>query len=461
MSEQRKCSLKKHSDINALLFCQECNIYMCNKCNNYHSELHENHNLCEIGKEKINTGLCKEENHKAELLFYCKNHNKLCCAICISKIKGDKYGQHTDCDVCMIEKIADEKINNLDENIKYLEDIALTIDKKMNELKIIVEKIDKNKEELKMKISKIFTKLRNAINDREDELLLDIDNKFNEFIFDDKIIKQSEKLPNQIKEYLIKGKNIKNEWKNNNKKLNIFINDCLNIENNIKIIKIIQQNIANFNSKNVFVKFSPEGGDEINKMINNIKIFGEIFHENKDNIYINNLNSLIINENKIYNKILKSWINEDKVIKAELLYRLTRDGEKVSKFHELCDYKVPTLTIFYTNDGDIGGIYTPLSWDISSEEKSDKETFMFNLNKKEKYKKLQGNTTSIWCIDHFGPWTNFFGFCKTMKIIEHRGEEISNTYENGSNILLNDTKGKKYFDVKEVEVFKISIENIN
>ena len=57
-----------------------------------------------------------------------------------------------------------------------------------------------------MKISKIFTKLRNAINNREDKLLFDIDNKYNEFIFDEKIIKESQKLPNKIKEYIEKGK---------------------------------------------------------------------------------------------------------------------------------------------------------------------------------------------------------------------------------------------------------------
>ena len=33
-------------------------------------------------------------------------------------------------------------------------------------------------------------------------------------------------------------------------------------------------------------------------------------------------------------------------------------------------------------------IYTPLSWDSSSGRKDDMETFIFNLNKNKKYKKL-------------------------------------------------------------------------
>ena len=242
--EQKKCSLKKHNEIDAVFFCQECNIYMCNKCSNHHSELFENHNKYELAKEFIITSLCKEKNHRDELKFFCKNHNKLCCGICISKIKGEGYGQHTDCDVCLIEKIANEKKKKLNQNIEYLENISLSIEKSMVELNKIIEKIDEDKDNLKLKVTKIFTKLKNAINNREDEILADIDKKFNEFIFDEKILKQSEKLPVQVKEFIEKGKIIENEWKKDNKKLNILINKCINVENNINNIKIINENIA-------------------------------------------------------------------------------------------------------------------------------------------------------------------------------------------------------------------------
>ena len=68
------------------------------------------------------------------------------------------------------------------------------------------EKIDKSKEELKRNIQKIFTKLRNALNDREDELLLEVDNKYNELNLNENIIKECDKLPNKIKISLEKGK---------------------------------------------------------------------------------------------------------------------------------------------------------------------------------------------------------------------------------------------------------------
>ena len=294
MEIQKNCSLKKHNEIDAIIYCQECNIYMCNKCSNFHTELFENHNIFELGKGNINTSFCKEENHRAELKFYCKNYNKLCCVACISKIKGEGYGQHTDCEVCIIEKIADEKVNNLKNNIKYLEDISLIINDSMEELKKFIISIDENKEELKMKVSKIFTKLRSAINEREDQLLLEIDDKFNEIISDEKIIKQSEKTANKIKEFLEEGKKIENELKNkNDKKLNKIINDCINIETNIQEIKVVQQNIEKCNSKDINIYFSPDDEKEINKIINNMKKFGEIIKEEKEKFQINNLNSLI------------------------------------------------------------------------------------------------------------------------------------------------------------------------
>ena len=169
-------------------------------------------------------------------------------------------------------------------------------------------------------------------------------------------------------------------------------------------------------------------------------------------------NSLIINNNNEYNKLIKNWINPDKKIEGELLYRLSRDGDQISTFHSLCDNKGPTLTLFETKEGNKGGIYTPLSWDSNSNWKNDMETFIFNLNKNQKYKKLQ-NDYSIYCAQSYGPWTTYFGFIKDnqMRKIEHRCSCINSYYEKGAEILPNNSDDTKYFEVKEVEVYKIMI----
>ena len=282
---------------------------------------------------------------------------------------------------------------------------------------------------------------------------MDIDNEFNNLFFKEDIIKQSEKLPNIIKKSLELGKEINIRWQEDNNIL-LYINECINIENNIKSIDLIKENInKSYLIKKLIIKF--EGEDEINNLIKQIKNIGKIIKEEK-NLFLKD--SLIINNNINSIKTLENWIDPNKNISSELLYRLSRDGEEISKFHELCDNKGPTLTIFLVKDGNIGGIFTPLSWDIQSKTKNDKESFMFNLNKNEKYKRAK-DKISIWCTKDHGPWTYSFGFRKEnkMKKIEHGGININTGYKNGSNIFDNNSSRILYFDITEVEVYKIII----
>ena len=158
-----------------------------------------------------------------------------------------------------------------------LSNISNTIEESINELKKIYENISHNKEELKLNIQKIFTKIRNTLNEREDKLLLDVDKQFNILYCNEDIIKENVKLPNKIKLSLEKGKIINEKWNEENNQINSLINDCINIENNIKEINIINENIKKFNTnKNQKIIFSPEEND-INIFLESIKIFGNVF----------------------------------------------------------------------------------------------------------------------------------------------------------------------------------------
>ena len=79
-----------------------------------------------------------------------------------------------------------------------MEDISINLEQKIKELKLIYEKIEKSKEELITNIQKTFTKLRSTLNDREEELLQEVDNKY-ALYFNENIIKDCDKLPNKIK----------------------------------------------------------------------------------------------------------------------------------------------------------------------------------------------------------------------------------------------------------------------
>ena len=253
-----KCSLEEHKEINANTFCQECKINMCNKCLTFHSNLFKNHHTYNLDSDikDIFTGLCQEQNHLIKLEYYCKTHNVLCCSSCIAKIKRKGNCQHFDCYVTTIEDISKEKKNKLLKNIKTLENLSTNIEQLIDQLKNIYEEIDKEKNELKSDVQKIFTRIRNVLNEQEDKLLIDIDERFEKKFFNENFLKESEKLPKKIKLSLDKGKVIYNEWNDDN--LYSLINDCINIEKNNSNINKINEIISKYKNNNSQIKMKAE-----------------------------------------------------------------------------------------------------------------------------------------------------------------------------------------------------------
>ena len=271
-------------------------------------------------------------------------------------------------------------------------------------------------------------------NDRLDELT-------------DLIIKLNTEI-NNIKDEEIA--NLKREINDMKEKEVLLTNDNTQLKNDINLLKKEnnQLNKDNAQLKNNETQLK----EEITELKEKLNILWETRR------YITNLDSKIINENKEYNESLKNWIDPSKKIKAELLYRLSENGDDKKTFHELCDNKGPTLTLFHVNDGNIIGIYTPLDLDSNSLWKNDMDTFIFNLNKNQKYKKLKEDC-SIYCMFSYGPYTAGFG-CdhnNSMKSIIHLGNDINKHYDKGSEILPCNNQEKVY-DLIETEVFKIIIE---
>jgi len=281
MQSQKYCTSKGHENKEALNFCDECKIYICKTCENMHSQLLPNHNIYSL-KEDINqifTGICKEKNHSGKLKYFCENHNILCCAECITPIKDNENGKHKDCDIFLIEEIKKEKKNKLNDNIKNLEQLSLTLENSINEIKKIFEKINESKDNIKIKVQKIFTRIRTQINKREDEIISQIDKKYDKFFFKEDIVKEIDKLPKKVKISLEKGKNVDNEWNKDKNKTNLLINDCINIENTIAHVNHLNDTMRRCKSINLNVNFIPEKKG-INKFTKKIKKFGKIILNN-------------------------------------------------------------------------------------------------------------------------------------------------------------------------------------
>ena len=393
--ENIKCSCKKHEENRAIFYCPECKIYMCNKCDKFHSELFQGHHQYKLDKDSkfIFTGFCKEINHLDKLEYFCKSHNVLCCASCIAKIKKNGKGQHTDCDVCVLNDIKEEKKNKLKENIKCLEDLSKTLEDSIKTLKMLSEKINEKKEEIKLKIQKVFTSLRSAINEREDFLLSKVDKHFDEIYVNDNIIKQSENLPNKIKASLEKGKSLDKEWNDDNI-LNSFINECINIENNIEEINIINKNIKKNNeSQNFEIMFYPDKEKDINEFIEKIKKFG----------YISNLTifyeSVIISSNFNYKFILDEIEKRNnKIISSNLIYKATRDGDSIDNVFNKCN-GIQNVIVFIKSDINcIFGGYTKVGFQKSNNSTfKDDSAFVFSLDTKKVYPVKKGQDAIRCC----------------------------------------------------------------
>ena len=113
--------------------------------------------------------------------------------------------------------------------------------------------------------------------------------------------------------------------------------------------------------------------------------------------YLTNFDSIII-DNNTHNSILKNWINPNAKMKANLLYRLSRDDPEISTFHKLCDNKGATLTLIHIKSiGDKIGFFVNSSFDSVSNWKEDKNSFLFNLTQNKKYKKNFDSSKLAFC----------------------------------------------------------------
>ena len=196
--------------------------------------------------------------------------------------------------------------------------------------------------------------------------------------------------------------------------------------------------------------------EELNELKNFKKEVSLLFKN-----YINNLDSIIINNN-LHNSILKNWINPTERIKANLLYRLSRDGPEISTYHNLCDNKGATLTLIHVQGiGEKIGFFVNSSFDSVSDWKEDNNCFLFNLNQNKKYKKnLSYRTPAFCCQRNCGPSANGLG-CNTntkLNFLYHTKGRIDKYFENASKILPNNSKEVEIeYIVEDMEIFQIII----
>jgi hypothetical protein len=156
--------------------------------------------------------------------------------------------------------------------------------------------------------------------------------------------------------------------------------------------------------------------------------------------------------------LFASWISKENVsiknnpYKFNLLYRASRDGMTIEKFHSKCDNKgASILVIKIINSNQIVGGYNPIKWKIDWVHTPDSFIFLFDNHKNVntgRIGRVIDTEDAIWCSYdrlQFGS----FGHGSSDLLIDHCGKCSSypNSYSN-INIPRN-------FDADDIEVFQV------
>uniref|UniRef100_K1RUP9 Interferon-induced protein 44-like protein n=1 Tax=Magallana gigas TaxID=29159 RepID=K1RUP9_MAGGI len=130
---------------------------------------------------------------------------------------------------------------------------------------------------------------------------------------------------------------------------------------------------------------------------------------------------------------ISQWIGRNS--QFELLFKLSRDGLSYQRFHELCDNKGPTVTIFYNTDNNVYGGYLSDSWGSTGDWCTDQRAFLFKLHSAGNWKPVKfpyiTKETHFKYKNH-GPW--FYSLNSMHSFIKTTGKPPSNYYNlNSSN----------------------------
>ncbi len=207
-------------------------------------------------------------------------------------------------------------------------------------------------------------------------------------------------------------------------------------------------------------------------------------YEYEDWVFGLNQSKILINKD-LEKKAIKFWISPNKRLTAKLLYSFhsnikfyyqDENIQEINKFHEACNKKSKILILCKSKNEIFGG-YTPLCFDSSNTDKKDNKSFLFSLNKFEKYSKNSPyGSKSINCHKNYGPgfykdlqflenYINIVTFKRSNYVTEDNWVNKHNCYQNSKGVILEDLEifqiEEKVYDRLEYELNNNNHNNIN
>ena len=198
---------------------------------------------------------------------------------------------------------------------------------------------------------------------------------------------------------------------------------------------------------------------ELEKKVNKLEEYIPIINEyklekEKEKISEGFKNSNIVNKEE--QKAIYNWFDK-KPKNIKLLLDSKKDGDRTSTFYEKCGGKSPTLILVKTKDGNKFGGYTSIPWKNNGGDIiTDKQSFIFSLNKMKKYEVIKPENAIETSIDYFafgGGTSDFYIEDKCHSHTENYCNSSLKTYNTSEPHELNG--GEYYFTVSSYEVYYI------
>ena len=353
------------------------------------------------------------------------------------------------------------EINNIskicDKLLKGIKNMA-NEEKNMNKILSYVSKINKNQKEMKLLFKQFMKNIKISFIKEESKI------KYDEYYFN------GIPIPQNIEFKDIGNNTIKIYWDiNNSKMLNINKNEIKFIIEMRKENKEVKQIIIE-NNNNYTVDNSDNNNNyelRICSIYNNIMSDWSKLYRISSKL----IDSLIINESGNSNEYLNKLSEWTGFQKFELLYRGTRDGSEIKKFHEKCDNKGPTICLIKNDKGNIFGGYTPISWTTPQNPwiyKSSNESFLFTLSNIYNIGPTKfPNTDSNYSVCHYQKRGPTFGGGHNLSILENYlnnnnsysdlGHSYQDVTKKGRPIFTGDANNinNNKINIKELEIFKL------
>ena len=172
--------------------------------------------------------------------------------------------------------------------------------------------------------------------------------------------------------------------------------------------------------------------------------------EKEESQYFMCKNSNIIKNDREKDLAIRKWVDPDrKNFKFKLLFKMSRDGNQSSVYHQLCDNKENLLTLIETDNNIKFGGFASKSWGVSNQ--FIEKAFMFSLNQMKKFERLNNNN-AMYGGSSYGPvfgnaWDIYINSTMTSGCEQYNNNSIFfKKYEITNN---------GAFNIKEMEIFQI------